>query len=101
MTFPEKPTIKDLSDLPENQDFPAYHSSMGGGNMVTNKSKFFSGQGTDSEATHDVIAGDVDWEGSSQDPAVLPGPETPASDLDTGLKSSGYSQPSHDWKELH
>lgn len=100
MSFPEKPTCKDLSSLPENQDFPAYHSSMAGGNMTTAKNPHFAGQGTDSEASHDVVAGNVDWVGNIQNTPVLPGPETPAGDLSTDEEGSGYSPSARTWKEL-
>lgn len=100
MTFPAKPTTKDLSGTPELQDFPAYDASMAGGNMVTDKNKHFAGQGTDSEATHDVIAGNVNWVGDAQHAPVLPGPSTPASDLDVDEKGSGYSPSARTWKEI-
>lgn len=98
MTFPEKPTTKDVSEIPENQDFPAYHSSMAGGNMVTDKSPYFAGQGADSEGSHDVIAHNVDYVGFSHPTPVLPGPVTPESELDTDEKGSGYSPSPLTWK---
>lgn len=99
MSFPEKPTCKDLSDAPEAQAFPGYYSSMGGGNMVTEKNPHFAGQGQDSEATHDVVAGNVDWVGNVQHVAVLPGPSD-ESHVETDEKGSGYSPSPHTWKEL-
>lgn len=97
---PKKVTVEDLSGIPENQNFPAYHSSMAGGNMVTEKNPHFSGQGTDSEATHDVIAGDVDWVGNAQNTPDLPGPATPAGELSTDETGSGYTPSPRTWKEL-
>jgi hypothetical protein len=96
---PAKPTTKDLSDTPEAQSFPSYFSSMAGGNMVTEKNPHFAGQGTDSEASHDVVAGDVDWVGSQQHVPVLPGDKTPAGELDTDEKGSGYTPSARTWKE--
>jgi hypothetical protein len=100
MTFPEKTTTKDLSGIPENQDFPAYSASMQNGNTVTNKSEFFSGQGTNSEASHDVVSHTMVVWGESHDTPALPGPATPASDLSVDEKGSGYSPVPRTWKEL-
>jgi hypothetical protein len=99
MSFPEKPTCKDLSDIPEGQAFPAFYSSMAGGNMVTDKNPHFAGQGRDSEATHDVVAGDVDWVGSAQNVPVLPGPSDD-SHVHTDETGGGYTPHPHTWKEL-
>jgi hypothetical protein len=102
MTFPGKPTTRDLSDLPENKDFPGYHSSMAGGNMVTNKDTRFSGQGTDSEATHDVVAGEVRWTGDAHDVPVFSDTGTSAPDLDVDEKGSGGApSTASTWKGLH
>lgn len=98
--FPQEPTTKDLSDLPAGQGFPSYGSSMAGSNMVSEKNPHFSGQGTDSEATHDVVASDVDWVGNIQKAPTLPGEQTPAGDLKTDEKGSGYSPAPCEWKEL-
>jgi hypothetical protein len=98
-SFPEKPTTKDLSDTPEAQAFPSYYSSMGGGNMVTEKNPHFAGQGTDSEATHDVVAGNVDWVGNEQHAPVFGADKTPASDLDVDEKGSGYTPSARTWKD--
>jgi|ERR1700722_170071 len=100
MTFPAKPTTKDLSDTPEAKNFPAYNSSMAGGNMVTEKNPHFAGQGTDSEASHDVVAGNVDWVGNIQHAPVLPGAPTPESDLKNYETGSGYTPKPRKWKEL-
>jgi hypothetical protein len=99
---PNKVTVKDLSSLPENQSFPAYHSSMAGGNMTTTKNPHFAGQGTDSEATHDVVAGNVDWVGNIQNVPVLPGPDAVGdSHLSTDEKgSNGHDSAIHPWKEI-
>jgi hypothetical protein len=101
MSFPEKSTCKDLSDTPEAQAFPAYYSSMAGGNMVTEKNPHFAGKGEDSEATHDVVAGNVDWVGNVQEVPILPGPSD-ESDLDSHEheKGSGYSPSARAWKEI-
>ena len=99
MTFPEKPTTKDLSSLPENQDFPGYGSSMSGSNLITAKNEHFAGQGSDSEATHDIIAGRLTDFGDVQHTPVLPGPSA-ESHVNTDEKGSGYSPAAHVWKEL-
>jgi hypothetical protein len=99
MTFPAKPTTKELSDTRELQKFPAFNSSMIGGNTVTDKNPDFAGQGSDSEATHDVVAHEVDYVGFSHPTPVLPGPETPASDLEVDEKGSGYTPSARAWKE--
>lgn len=99
MSFPEQPTTKDLSDIKELKKFPSFQASMAGGNMVSDKDKNFAGQGSDSEASHDVVAGDVSWVGSAQNVPDLPGPETPASELGTDEKGSGYSPSAHTWKD--
>jgi hypothetical protein len=101
MSFPEKPTTKDLSDTRELAGYPSFSSSMGAGNMVTEKNPHFSGQGTDSEATHDVVAGDVDWVGNQQHAPELPGAKTPAGDLKTDEKGSGYTPSALAWKDCH
>jgi hypothetical protein len=100
MTFPEKPTTTDLSNLPENQGFPAYNSSMAGGNTITNKDPRFAGQGTDSEATHDVVAGNLHSFGDAHDVPVLPGSKAPESGLGTDVKDSGYTPSALTWKEV-
>lgn len=92
--------MKDLSDIPENKEFPAYHSSMAGGNMVTEKNPHFAGQGSPSEATDDITAKDIDWVGYSHDTPVLPGEETPGEDLDVFEKGTGYTPTARTWKEL-
>lgn len=96
---PDKCTVENLSSLPENQNFPGYYSSMGGGNMVTEKNPHFAGHGTDSEASHDVVAGNVDWVGNMQEVPVLPGPSS-ESHVETDEKGSGYSPAARTWKEL-
>ena len=99
--FPQEPTTKDLSDLPAGQGFPSYCSSMAGSNMVSEKNPHFSGQGTDSEASHDVVAADVDWVGNIQKAPVFTHEVTPpASDLETDEKGTGYSPAPCEWKEL-
>ena len=63
MTFPAKPTTQDLSDrMPKG--WPSFNASMAGGNMVTQPPPF-GAPGSDSEATHDVVAGDSDWIGDA------------------------------------
>jgi hypothetical protein len=99
MSFSEKPTTKDLSDIAELKKFPSFQSSMAGGNMVSDKDKNFAGQGSDSEASHDVVAGDVSWVGSAQNVPDLPGPETPAADLAVDEKGKGYSPTPLTWKD--
>ncbi len=103
-TFPEKPTTQDLSDIPVLKRFPSMQSSMGGGNMVTEKldDGIFAGQGSDSEATHDVVAADVDWVGNIQHAPDLPGPMAVGDgDLKTDEKGSGYTPKPLSWKGLH
>ena len=97
---PDKNTVTDLSSLPENQNFPAYYSSMAGGNMVTEKNPHFGGQGSDSEASHDVVAGNVDWVGNMQEVPVLPPDGKDTSHLTTDEKGSGYTPHPRTWKEL-
>jgi hypothetical protein len=99
MTFPEKSTAKDLSDTPEAQAFPAYYSSMAGGNTITEKNPHFAGHGEDSEATHDVVAKSITWTGVIHDVPVLPGPSD-ESHVETDEKGSGYSPAAHVWKEI-
>jgi hypothetical protein len=100
MTFPEKPTTKDLSDLPANKAFPAYHSSMAAGNTVTTKDPNFGGQGTPSEATQDVVAKEFSYVGFSHDTPELPGPDADEAKPDN-VKASGYNPPAPAWKGLH
>lgn len=100
MSFPEKATTRDLSEIAENQDFPAYDSSMAGSNMVTEKNPHFAGQGSDSEATHDVVAASANWAGNMHNTPVLPGSDTPASDLDTDEPGSSYAPHPREWKEI-
>jgi hypothetical protein len=99
MTFPAKPTTHDLSDLPENRAFPAYNSSMAATNTITKKNPNFGGQGTDSEATHDVVAGDVNWIGGAHDTPELPGPDAVATRPDD-VKAGGYGPSARTWKEI-
>lgn len=98
--FPQEPTTKDLSDLPAGQGFPSYCSSMAGSNMVSEKNPHFAGQGSDSEASHDVVAADVDFAGNIQKAPVLDDAKTPAGDLKTDEKGSSYSPAPCEWKEL-
>jgi hypothetical protein len=100
MTFPQKPTVRDLSDLKELKSFPSFSSSMAGGNMVTQKSEDFAGQGSDSEASHDVVAREMTDFGNAQKTPDLPGPETPASELGTAEKGTGWTPAPPAWKEL-
>ncbi len=102
MTFSEKPTTKDLSDIKELAGYPSYGSSMAGGNMVTEKNPHFAGRGSDSEASHDVVAGGVDWVGNQQETPRLPGPDAVGDDrLKTDEKGSGFTASPLSWKELH
>ena len=103
MTFPSKPTTRDLSDLPENKGFPAYDSSMAGGNMVTRKNPYFAGRGSDTEAVHDVVVAKLTDFGNEQETPKLPGPEAVTDgDLGTDVKATGNGPgSSHAWKELH
>ena len=96
---PSKTTVEDLSNLPENQDFPGYYSSMCGGNTITEKNPHFAGQGHDSEATHDVVAGNITWTGIVHDVPVLPG-SSDESHVETDDKGSGYTPAARTWKEL-
>lgn len=100
----QKPTTQDLSDLPENQNFPAYHSSQAGGNMVTEKSPFFSGRGSDTEAVHDVSASNMTDFGNEQNPPDLPGPDAVTDknlNVDTDKGTSGYrTPPPRVWKDF-
>jgi hypothetical protein len=97
--FPSKPTTQDLSSLPENQSFPSYFSSMAGGNMVTEKSPFFAGRGSDTEAVHDVTAASMTDFGNEQHTPVLPGPDAVEVKPDD-VKAGGYSPSARTWKEL-
>lgn len=102
MSFSEKPTTKDLSDLPENKGFPAYHSSMAATNTVTDKDPNFAGRGTPSEATQDVVAKDVSYVGYSHDVPDLPGPEAVGdSALGVDEKGKGYNPTPLTWKDCH
>jgi hypothetical protein len=107
MTFPAKPTTRDLSDLPENKGFPAYNASMAGTNTITNKDPNFGGRGSDSEATHDVVAGNVNWIGDAHDTPDLPGPEAVTDkNLAVGVPESaesglGMGSPQRTWKGMH
>lgn len=84
-----QPTTKDLSGIPENQGFPAYDSSMHAGNTISAKNPHFAGQGTDSEATHDVVeSSDPGVVGNVQHVPVLPGTKTPASQTDVDEKGT-------------
>lgn len=100
MSFPEKPTTKDLSDTRELKGFPGYNSSMAGGNMVTDKDQNFAGRGSDSEATHDVAAASMTDFGNAHTTPVLPGSEA-VGDTSLGVdeKGSGYSPSAHTWKD--
>jgi hypothetical protein len=103
MTFPAKPTTRDLSDIPENKPFPSYDSSMAGGNMITEKNPHFAGRGSDSEAVHDVVMATMTDFGNQQSPPVLPGAEAEGADGDVGVDvhATGYSPASpRSWKEL-
>jgi hypothetical protein len=102
MTFPAKPTTRDLSDIPENQAFPAYYSSQAGGNMVTEKNPHFGGRGSDTEAVHDVTAANMTDFGNEQHTPVLPGPEVENTDSEVNVdeKGSGYTPAARTWKEL-
>lgn len=99
MTFPTKPTTHDLSNLPENQNFPAYHSSMAGGNSITDKDENFGGRGTPSEGTKDVVARNISYVGYSHDTPDLPGPDAVEVKPDD-VKAGGYSPSGRTWKEL-
>jgi hypothetical protein len=99
MSFPEKPTTKDLSDTKELKSFPSYYSSMAAGNTVTDKDPNFAGQGTPSEATQDVIAKNVSYVGYAHEPPVLPGPDAETGDVNTDVKDSGYTPSALTWKE--
>jgi hypothetical protein len=103
MSFPEKPTTKDLSDVKEVKGFPSYNSSMAGGNMVTDKDPNFAGRGSDSEATHDVAAASMTDFGNAHTTPVLPGSEVEGSnkDLDVDEKGKGYSPQPLTWKDCH
>ena len=107
MTFPAKPTTHDLSDLPENKGFPAYHASMAGGNSVTDKDPSFAGRGTPSEATAGVVAKGVSYVGFSHDTPGLPGPEAVTDkSLDVDVDKSaeygpGMGSPQRTWKGMH
>jgi hypothetical protein len=99
MSFPEKSTCKDLSDLPENKRFPTYGASMAGGN-ATSEVPVMGAPGTESEgyalvwdtAHHDF--------GDPTHPADLPGPATSEGELSTDEKGSGHSPAAPAWKEL-
>lgn len=95
-----KATTEDLSSTKELAGFPSFNASMLGGNTVTNKDPNFSGQGSDSEATHDIAARDLDYAGYGHNTPDLPGAKTPASDLDVDEKGSGYAPSARSWKEL-
>lgn len=97
---PNKLTVEDLSATPEAKNFPSYFSSMGGGNMITEKSPHFAGQGTDSEASHDVVAKDVDWVGYMQEAPVLTNDKTPEGNVSTDDKGSGFKPTPMTWKEI-
>lgn len=99
MSFPEQPTTKDLSDIKELKKFPSFDSSMAGSNMITDKNPDFAGQGTPSEASQDVVGSKMTDFGDSHATPDLPGPETPASNLDVKEKGSGYSPSAHTWKD--
>jgi hypothetical protein len=75
MAFPSKPTTQDLSDRPELAGWPSFDSSMGGGNMITEKNPHFAGRGSDSEGTHDVVAHALTDFGNVQRTPPLPGPD--------------------------
>ncbi len=103
MSFSEKPTTKDLSDTPVLKKFPGFNSSMAATNTITDKLEadgLNSGQGTPSESTQDVVAHNVSYVGFSHNTPDLPGPETPAGDLSTDEKGSGYTPTAHVWKEV-
>lgn len=102
MTFPAKPTTHDLSDIRELAAFPSFHSSMAGGNMVTEKSKFFAGRGSDTEAVHDVVAATMTDFGNQQSPPELPGPDAVTDkDLGTDVKATGSAGSSRAWEKMH
>lgn len=96
----QKPTTEDLSNIAELDGFPAFSSSMAGGATVTDKNPHFAGQGSDSEASHDVTTSNVDYGGYGHNTPDLPGARTPASDLDTDEKGSGYSPSPRTWKDI-
>lgn len=100
MSFPEQPTTRDLSQTPELEGFPAFDSSMLGGNTVTDKNPHFAGQGSDSEATHDVVAHSLSYAGYSHPTPELPGPETPDGELSTDEHGTGYTPEPRQWKEI-
>jgi hypothetical protein len=98
--FEGQPTVENLSHLPENENWPSYYSSMAGGNMVTKKNPHFAGQGSDTEATHDVVAGNVDWVGNIQAAPILTDEPSVEGDIHTDNKGSGYSPGGTDWTVL-
>ena len=94
------PTVENLSHLPENQNWPSYFSSMAGGNMITKKNPHFAGQGSDTEAVHDVAeAGMTDFGNIQEAPALTDEPNND-SQLSTDEKGSGYSPGSPSWEAV-
>jgi len=101
MSFPEKPTCKDLSDTKELKRFPGFNSSMAATNTITDKNPDFAGQGTPSESTQDVVARTTSYVGYSHPTADLPGPEAVSdSELHTDEKGSGYSPTTPAWETI-
>ncbi len=100
MSFSEKPTTKDLSDIKELKRFPGFDSSMAATNTVTDKNPDFAGQGTPSESTQDVVSRTTNYVGFSHATPELPGPEAVEGHTSTDEKGSGYSPAVPTWKEL-
>jgi hypothetical protein len=95
-----RPTTEDLSDIKELKSFPGFDSSMLGGNTITDKNPDFAGQGSDSEATHDVVAHSLSYAGYSHATPALPGPDAVTGHVGTDEKGDGYSPQHPAWKEL-
>ncbi len=104
MSFPEKPTTKDLSDTAVLKRFPGFDSSMSATNTITDKLEadgLNSGQGTPSEATQDVVSHNANYVGFSHQTPDLPGPDAITSGLSTDEKgSAGHDSAIHPWKEV-
>jgi hypothetical protein len=102
MTFPAKPTTHDLSDIRELKRFPSFNSSQAGGNMITEKNPDFAGQGSDSEAVHDVVMASMTDFGNQQSTPVLPGPDAAKGETGTAVRATGAGIGSapRAWKEL-
>lgn len=98
---PNKITVEVLSGMPENQAFPSFHSSMAGGNTITEKDPYFGGRGSRSEATHMVMAHELHDFGDITDTPVLAAEsESKEAELNTDEKGSGYTPTPRAWKEL-